>query len=390
MTALKNTQEDNSQFQPVNAISISIAHLLHDIYSSFLAPILPLLIEKLSISYSMAGFLTVVQRLPSLTNPIIGLIADKVSVRYFIIIAPSITAVAMSLLGLAPNYLVLVLLLFIMGISATLFHVPAPVMMRRVSGNRVGMGMSFFMFSGEAARSIGPLVILGAVSLWGLEGTYRLIPFGFVCSIFLYFRIRNIKISDDFKRSDSSDKISNSLKIALPIFKILAGYTLFQSLMRGALTIFLPVYLSDQGFSLWLAGAALSVVQLSGAVGTILSGTISDKIGRKTTLMITAIVSPVLMWLFLIVEGVLLFPLLILVGFFLLAPSPVMLASVNELKSEHPAFINGIYMMINFIINSGAIMLIGILGDKIGLLFAYQIAAVVAAFAIPITFFMKR
>lgn len=381
---------DTTQFQTVNAVSISIAHLLHDIYSSFLAPILPLLIEKLSISYSMAGFLNVAQRLPSLLNPIIGLIADKISVRYFIIIAPSITAISMSLLGLAPSYFVLVMLMFMMGISATLFHVPAPVMMRRVSGNRVGLGMSFFMFSGEIARSIGPIVILGAVSIWGLEGTYRLIPFGLACSVYLYFRISKIKISDEFKRSGTAGKASDAFKIALPTFKVIVGYTFSRSLMRGALTIFLPVYLNDQGASLWLAGAALSVVQLAGAAGTILSGTISDKIGRKTTLMITAVISPILMWLFLIVEGVLLFPLLILVGFFLLAPMPVMLASVNELKTEHPAFINGIYMMISFIINSSGLMLIGIMGDKIGLLLAFQISAVIAVLAIPVTFAMNR
>ncbi|MBT6614216.1 MAG: MFS transporter, partial [Deltaproteobacteria bacterium] len=43
--------EKKNNFQTVDAVAISITHLLHDIYSSFLAPILPLLIEKLSISY---------------------------------------------------------------------------------------------------------------------------------------------------------------------------------------------------------------------------------------------------------------------------------------------------------------------------------------------------
>ncbi len=136
--------EKKNTFQTIDAVAISIAHHLHDIYSSFLAPILPLLIEKLSISYTSAGLLTVAQRLPSLLNPFVGLIADKISIRYFVIFAPSITAISMSLLGIAPNYAVLVGLLLVMGISATLFHVPAPVMMKRISGDRIGMGMSFF------------------------------------------------------------------------------------------------------------------------------------------------------------------------------------------------------------------------------------------------------
>ncbi len=382
--------EEKNRFQSVNAITISITHLLHDIYSSFLAPILPLLIEKLSISYSSAGFLTVAQRLPSLLNPIVGLIADKISVRYFIIITPSITAISMSLLGIAPNYYVLVGLLLVMGLSATLFHVPAPVMMQRVSGNRIGMGMSFFMFAGEAARTIGPLIILGAVSLWGLEGTYKLIPIGLACSLILFVRIRNIRISDEFSRESSEVSIKATIKKVMPTFKTLAAFTLSRSLMRGALTIFLPVYLSSKGASIWMAGISLSVIQLSGAAGTIFSGTISDRIGRKTTLMVTAIFSPVLMWLFMMVEGVFIFPVLLIMGLFLLAPMPVMLATVNEIKNEHPAFVNGIYMMINFVINSIAIMLIGFMGDKIGLEITYKISAVLALSAIPVILRMKH
>ncbi|HHE37964.1 MAG TPA: MFS transporter, partial [Candidatus Cloacimonetes bacterium] len=38
------------KFQSGNVLIISFSHLLHDVYTSFLAPILPLLITKLNIS----------------------------------------------------------------------------------------------------------------------------------------------------------------------------------------------------------------------------------------------------------------------------------------------------------------------------------------------------
>ncbi len=378
------------RFQTVDAAIISVAHLLHDVYSSFLSPILPLLIEKLGMSYSAAGFLSVAQRLPSLLSPAVGLIADKVSVRYFLIAAPSITAISMSLLGVAPNYHVLVALLVIMGIGSLMFHVPAPVMMRRVSGKRVGLGMSLFMVAGEGARSIGPLMILGAVSLWGLEGTWRLIPLGLACSLFLYARIRNIRISDEFSRNESPKDLRLTIKQAMSTFKMVAAFMGSRSLMKGALSTFLPLYLTHQGASIWLAGISLTVVQFSGAVGTLLSGTLSDKIGRKKTLMITAVFSPILMGLFLVVNGPLLFPLLMAIGFFLMAPTPVLLASVNERKSDHPAFVNSIYMMINFTISSIAVMLVGILSDMIGFRLTYQIAVLISIGAIPATIRMKK
>ena len=105
----------------------------------------------------------------------------------------------MSLLGIAPTYTIVAVLLFVMGISSALFHVPSPVMVKKISGDQTGKGMSFYMFGGEMARTIGPLVITGAVSLWGLEGTWRLMPFGLVASFILYLRLRKIKISSDFQ-----------------------------------------------------------------------------------------------------------------------------------------------------------------------------------------------
>ena len=92
------------KFQTGKILALSIAHFVHDVYSSFLAPLLPLLIEKLSMSLTQAGFLSTVMQIPALLNPYIGLLADRISVRYFVIFAPAMTAVPMSLIGMAPGW----------------------------------------------------------------------------------------------------------------------------------------------------------------------------------------------------------------------------------------------------------------------------------------------
>lgn len=81
-------------------------------------------------------------RLPWFLNPFIGMIAEKTATRYFIIVTPAITAIPMSLLGLAPSFTIVCVLLFTMGISSAVFHVPAPTMVKRLSGNRTGLGMA--------------------------------------------------------------------------------------------------------------------------------------------------------------------------------------------------------------------------------------------------------
>ena len=142
MEETKSISQQNNQSKKFNTgdvVTISLAHMAHDIYTSFLAPILPLIVAKLGISLSMAGMLSVIQKIPSLFNPLIGILADNFKVRYFVIFAPAITTISMSLIGLAPSYLMLAILLFIAGISSTLFHVPSPVMIRHISGKKLGM-----------------------------------------------------------------------------------------------------------------------------------------------------------------------------------------------------------------------------------------------------------
>jgi len=378
------------KFQFGNVLTISIAHHLHDVFSSFLAPLLPLLIEKLSISYSMAGMLSVFQRVPSLANPLIGLVADKLPVRYILIIAPSVTSIVMSLMGAAPSYIVVVILLFVSGISSSLFHVPSPVMIKHVSGNRIGKGMSFYMFGGELARTVSPLVILGAVSLWGLEGTYKLIPFGLIASFMLFIKFRNVKISEEFKKNKKETSISTTLRKFYPTFLIIAGIFFFTSIMKSALTAFLPTYLIEKGETLWAGGIALSVLQLAGAAGTFSAGTISDKLGRKNILLITATLSPILMYLFVSIGGIFTIVLLILLGLFLFAVTPVTLAIINEIETDRPSFINGIYMTINFVFGSLCVPLVGLLADWMGMENAYLLSAGIAFGAIPFILLLPK
>ena len=379
---------NNKTFQTGNVILISIAHFVHDVYSSFLAPILPLLIEKLSMTYTQAGLLTVLQRLPSLFNPIIGILADSISVKLFIIISPAITVIVMSLLGLAPTYIILGGLLLVMGISASMFHVPAPVMIKQLSGERIGKGMSYFMLGGELARSIGPLVILGGISVWGLESTYKLIPFGLMASFILYHRFKGIKAVHNNKKR-SNQKIIAALKEYKNLFLIIFGILFFTSIIKGTITTFLTVYLTNQGDTIWYAGAALSIFQFAGAGGTFLSGTISDKIGRKNVLFISAVLNPILLIGFISTVGVISFIILLILGFFIFAFTPILLAIVNDSKSEFPTFLNGVFMTINFLTSAVTISLIGLFADYFSLETTYLIAAVTGIITVPFVIKLK-
>jgi FSR family fosmidomycin resistance protein-like MFS transporter len=391
MDEKKQVQHEGSGFQSGRVMLVSMAHMVHDIYSSFFAPLLPLLIEKLSLNYTAVGVLSLVQRLPSLLNPFVGLLADRIALRYLVIVAPAVTAVAMSLLGLAPNVAILGILLFVMGFSSMLFHVPSPVMIRKLSGDRVGRGMSYYMFGGEMARTVGPLIIVGAATAWGLEGTWRLIPFGLLATFILYLRFRNVKVSDEFSRRKKESGLWTSLQRLAPFFVIITGITFFRAVTKSALTTFLPTYMNvDMGASLWISGGALAILELAGAGGALLSGTISDRIGQRNTLLIIALSTPVLMLLFVNLGSAWSVPVLILLGLSIFGSTPVILAMIQHRAKDRPAFFNSIYMLISFFVSASLVIGIGAVADRLGLSATYNICGWLAFGAVPFVLALRR
>lgn len=370
------------KFQSGSVILISLAHFVHDVYSSFLVPLLPIIIERLTLTFSQAGFLTVIQRLPSLLNPLIGILIDRSSLKLFVIFAPAVTVIMMSLIGIADSYILLVTILLITGLSAAMFHVPAPVMIKKVAGDRVGKGMSFFMLGGELARSVGPIIILGSVSVWGFEGSFKLIPFGLTASLILFLRFRKFEVGY-IPNKNKNNEILSTLKQHSKMLLLIVGILFFVSVVKSTITTFVTVYLTNQGESLWFSGSALSLFQFAGAAGTFFSGTISDKIGRKKVLLISSALNPFLLLGFILSNNLFSMLFLVFLGFFIFAFTPVLLTVVNESDSKLPTFLNGMFMTINFLTSAVAVLSISFIADVFTLHHMYYFSSALGLLVVP-------
>lgn len=367
-------------FDTGRVLLLSMCHFVHDIYSSFLAPLLPFLIEKFSLSLTQAGLLSTVMQLPALFNPYIGKLADRVSVRYFIILAPACTAIPMSLLGLAPSYGVLLLLMFLTGVSVSFFHVPAPVLVYRVSGDRTGRGMSFYMTGGELARTLGPIAIIGAISIWGLEGYYPVMSVGIAVSVVMYFKFKDMPVTIRPQAKPSIRRTCREMKgLLLP----LSGIIVVRGFMHACLTAFLPLYIMQQSGNVWLAGIALSMFEAAGVVGILTVGSLSDRFGRKQLLVFCLVVAPVAFLLFTATSGWLQLLILMVTGFSLLSTTPVMLAMIQEFSEDGSSAANGVFMMISFIARSAVVVLVGFVADMFGLEKTYILCGLVGLAGIP-------
>ncbi|WP_024787811.1 MFS transporter [Lebetimonas sp. JH369] len=343
-----------------NVFLLSFAHLTHDIYTSFLAPVLPLLIQKLGISVTEASLLDVVRRIPALFNPYLGLLVSKKDLRIFTILTPVSTAVFMSLIGIAPNYIILLILLFLAGISAQIFHIATPGIVKEVTP-KMGFGMSMFMVGGELARTIAPLIATAAISIWGLEGLLKTVFFAVFASAFLKWNLKDIK--GNFK---PKTKQKANFKIFIEykkFFLIISGFIFFQSFAKIFFAFYLPLFLTHTGESLNKANISLSFFQFFAILGTFLAGNIGDRLGYKKTLIISTLIAIFSMPLFIYFH--LIYLPLILLGLSLFSTGPVMLSIIHHQKNS--TALNGVYMMLAFLIPAIVTFLIGVFSDLIGL-----------------------
>jgi FSR family fosmidomycin resistance protein-like MFS transporter len=385
MTSKTMENDTTEKFSTDQVLTIAAGHFIHDVYTAFVAPLLPLIIEKLSLTLTMAGSLTALLQLPGLLNPFIGYLADKISLRYFVIFAPAVTATLISVMGFAPNYLMLAIVMLLTGVSVAAFHAPAPAMIGRISGNQVGKGMSVFMAGGELARTIGPLIAVWAVSLWGLDGIYRLMFVGWASSLLLFWRLREVS-----GRSNTDGSLKSIAPKVVTFFLPLSLIVFFRMFLSVCLTTYLPTYLTFLGYSISIAGAYLAVLEFAGVGGALLSGTISDRFGRKRMLLFAFIVSSILTLLFLQVSGIWVILLLLGIGFSALSTGPLFLALVQDQLPNNRAVGNGLYLAISFIIRSVAMLIVGAIGDGWGLETAFFWSAMVSTLAIPMIYFLPR
>jgi len=292
------------------------------------------------------------------------------------------------LLGVAPGYGFLVILLLLAGVSSAALHAVGPVVGSVMSGSKLGKGMSFWMVAGELGRALGPLIMVSVVGLLSLEQLPWLMIFGLGASVFLYSKLNGITTLPKKEPAKIHWKkaLRDMSKVMIPVtFIILA-----RSMMLSSLTIYLPIFMTDQGASLWVAGASLTILQVSGMVGAFLAGGLSDRFGRRLMLIIAYVATPILMYLFIQSKNAMQIPLLILLGFFAVSVVPVIMAIVLENANENRSFANGVYMAVSFIIQALATLLVGIISDAVNLQVTFTISAGLVFLGLPFILMLPK
>lgn len=379
-------EKDTGEFQTLKTALISSAHMLNDTYSSFVSPMLPYLIESFGLLKVEASLYPFIYQGASIMQPIIGHWADRIDLRKIALIAPATTGFFISLLGIAPNLQLGLLLCLFGGISSSIMHAILPALIGSYSGKNLGKGMSFWMVAGDLGTFFGPIVITTVVTTTSLKSTPWLMAGGILISILLTSLLKD----------EPYHVVNNNQHKPLPAKKLvtvmlpLTGVIIMPSLMRAATSVYLPVYMLEHGAGAWLAGASLSIMQGFGVLGIIIGGLLKDHYGFKPAFLVSIVISFLSSLAFVYTTSWQQILSLCFFGIGTMMMMPVALAIVQEHFPENRSLANGIYLAILFADNAIMGVVAGFMYDQIGGNNTFLIGGLLSILAFPIVFLIPN
>jgi MFS transporter, FSR family, fosmidomycin resistance protein len=382
------TEIKTNKLQAGQVALLSSAHFLNDAFHGFMAPLYPVLISTIGISISQVALLTSIQSLfTSFSQPIFGHIADRIRRPVMTVWGPLITAIFLGSIGLAKSYLAIVLIIVMAGIGTSSFHPQSAMLVGRAGGNRRGLAMSIFVTGGSAGHALGPLIILPIVTYLGLKYSPITIIPGVIISLLLYKNLPSLPQTpnDSFPVKEKGFQ-KGPWKTLMVLYFIV---TVRAFLISGFIT-FLPIYLYKKSFSLLLSGSAITVFELTGSIGSLVGGHLSDRLGRKAIILLSVTLPLPLLWLFMHQNGLLAFIFLAVSGFFLFSSVPVVIIMAQELYPHRVNTVSSFVMGMAWGIGGLLVSLMGVLADRIGVEQTMQILLLIALPVILASFYLKE
>ena len=348
-------------------LAVAIAHFINDAYSSFLSPLLPRLMADLGMSIALAASLAMTWSLAgSLIQPAAGYLADRYGRKLFVVGGPLISAIFLSLIGLAPSVEVLALLLIVGGMGSAAFHPPGAALSGGAGeGKGSGLRMSGFAFGGLLGFAVGPLAVVGLVAAVGLRSMWiAMIPAILVCGVL--FRV----LPADRPHPDAAPPPSprEMVQALLGPLGVVFGVGALSGFVQRLFMTLSPIISFQDGASEAGGALVLSVYMAGQAAGTLVGGVLTDRVDRVYLLAgLTALSIPAHFFTFWLPSGT---PLMLLSAFVAgginLALMPPVIVLAQEILPDSKGVGSGIVMGLAWATGSVVVIGFGFLADGIG------------------------
>jgi len=343
--------------------ALTLVHFVGDFYYSFVSPLLPAFVDKYSLTLTQVGLIAATSRfLAFIIQPWVGYFADRFRTRFFVLGGPLFAVIFISLVGIAPNFLILLLFISFGAIGTSMFHPPSAGMVSTYSGKHSGFSMSIFNMGGTFAFGVGPLFITYFVSNYGLGVSPFTMLFGLVVMAIL-FKITPLPRQEPLGGLGLLDTLKEVLGTVWKSIVLIWVIMVLRAFTSDSFMTYMPVLYAKEGYSLVSIGSLISIMTVAGAISGLMAGHLSDRFGYKPMFHIAHTLATPSLYLLLYLPGNWVFFSAFWVGFFSMATLPLGLAMALELAPKGKSMIASLMMGLAWGIGGMIIPLVGKLAD---------------------------
>jgi FSR family fosmidomycin resistance protein-like MFS transporter len=256
---------------------LAVGHACVDIYQGAVAALIPFFVAERDYGYAVAsGIVLAASLLSSVAQPLFGALTDRRAMPWLLPAGTLLGGAGIALSGLSGSYGLTLLCVAISGIGVAAYH-PESARVARLAGGGSHTAMSWFSLGGNIGFALAPLMVSAAIGAGSLRWTPVLVlpalAGAALCLPVLRMLARPPAVPPGTPPPAAADDVASFVKLALAV--------VCRSIVFTGLSTFVALYAQQRVPGGPTAGtAALSLLFLGGAAGSLLGGALADRYGR--------------------------------------------------------------------------------------------------------------
>ncbi|MCX5265565.1 MFS transporter [Streptomyces sp. NBC_00199] len=259
---------------------LSVGHACVDVYQGAVASLVPFFIAERSYSYAVAsGIVLAASLLSSVAQPVFGALTDRRSMPWLLPAGTLLGGVGVALSGLSGSYPLTLVCVAVSGVGVAAYH-PESARVARLAGRGSHRAMGWFSTGGTIGFASAPLLVTAVVAAGGLRWT-PLLVLPALAGAALCLPVVRVLQQKEARGSGTtggpagSDDIASFVRLSLAV--------VFRSIAFVGLSTFVSLYVRRRlGGGTATGTAALTVLYLGGAIGSVLGGSLASRWDRVT------------------------------------------------------------------------------------------------------------
>ncbi|MEW2399263.1 MFS transporter [Streptomyces sp. NPDC046862] len=260
-------------------ILLSVGHACVDVYQDAVAALVPFFVAERSYGYAaVSGVVLAASVLSSVAQPVFGVMTDRWAMPWLLPVSTLLGGAGIALSGVSGSYGWTLAFVAVSGLGVAAYHPESARLARHAARGRHS-GMGWFALGGNLGFALAPLMVSAVVAAGGLRLTPLLVVPALVGSVLCLPMLRALEgaggspVGGETARGHD-DRVA-FVKLSLAV--------ICRSVVFVGLGTFVSLYATQRlGGGTSAGTAALFVLYIGGAVGSVLGGHLAERWDRVT------------------------------------------------------------------------------------------------------------